>query len=442
MNEKRSNSHALIGVSIVDGLGSPTVHDAVLIVTNGRISEIARRDSYVRRDGVIEHDLQGMWCMPGLIDAHIHLAGGRADMDDQEMGVVVEPMLVKAIRSVYQAQAVLKRGFTSVRDVSWNGLYLKRVFSEGELPGPKVVACGPGLTRTGGHADLHQYAPDYVDTHGVFGIVADGEDGVVLAVRRLLREGADAIKIFASGGDNWPHDRNGDVHYSPEEMRAAVDEAHRQKGTVVMCHAENATAIRMAIEAGVDTIEHGEDLDDDLVSLMATTGTILVPTLQLIVNWHRDFAPPGDGNQTKSRPDAFLYRDHYHRPDVADAERYRDQAIESFQRAQAGGVKIALGSDTVFEPLTPYGEYSALELMALVEHGMTPDQAIVAATSTASEALGMSNIIGSIEVGKQADLLIVRQDPTQGVEVLYDASNIHLTFCDGVLTIVDGNFVW
>src|SRR5690606_41259441 len=125
----------------------------------------------------------------------------------------------------------------------------------------------------------------------VCGSCAVGQEGLVKAVTRLLREGADAIKIFVSDGDPWPHDRNADEHYSAEELRAAIDEAHRQSGTIVLCHAENPTAIRMAIEAGADTIEHGEALDDELIELMLERGTILVPTLELLVNWHRDFMP-------------------------------------------------------------------------------------------------------------------------------------------------------
>jgi imidazolonepropionase-like amidohydrolase len=391
---------------------------------------------------VPEVDLDGHYVMPGLIDAHVHLSGGRARIDDQEMGVIAEPMLMRAVRSVYESQQLLKRGVTTARDVSWNGLYLKRLFFEQGIPGPKVIACGPGLTRTGGHADLHQFTPEYVQRNGVWGILADGRDEVVKTVRFLLREGADAIKIFASGGDNWPHDRNDDVHYSFEELAACVEEAHRQRGTIVMCHAENREAIEMAVDAGCDTIEHGEDIDEALAAKMAAKGTILVPTLQLIVNWYRDFIPIGEASEPKPRPDAFLYRDHYDVRDESHGDHYSAQAVRSFQTARAAGVKIALGSDTVYEPLTRYGEYSALELCALVEYGMTPTEAITAATKVSSEAVGMSHVLGTVEAGKLADLLVLRKDPTQDPRVIYDVANIHQTYCDGKLTVVDGQFVW
>ena len=439
---KVGNSFALLDVTVVDGHPGPPATGHAVVVRDRRIVDVQPMSQYRRDADVQEVNLDGHYVMPGLIDAHVHLAGGRAEITDQEIGVIAEPKLLRAMRSVYEAQQLLKRGFTAVRDVSWNGLYLKRLLFEQTLPGPKVIACGPGLTRTGGHADLFQFTPDYVQEHGVFGLVADGRDEIVKAVRYLLREGADAVKIFASGGDNWPHDRNDDVHYSLDEMRACVEEAHRQTGTLVMCHAENRAAIELAVKAGCDTIEHGEDIDEELAAEMARKGTILVPTLQLIVNWYRDFIPVGAESLSKPRPDAFLYRDLYADRGEEFGHHYSRQAVQSFQTAKAMGVKIALGSDTVYEPLTTYGEYSALELRAMVEYGMTTAEAITAATVVGSQALGMSHVIGSVEAGKLADLLVLRKDPSTDPMVIYDASNIYLTFCDGKLTVEDGVFTW
>lgn len=226
-------------------------------------------------------------------------------MEYQEMEVIAENKLVRAMRSVYEAQAVLKRGFTSVRDISWNGLYLKRIFGDNTLPGPRVIACGPGLSRTGGHADLYQYTEDYVRENGFWSIIADGPEEIRKAVRRVLREGADQVKIWASGGDNWPNDRSCDVHYSMEEIVMCVEEAHRQEGTFVCAHAENRESISMCVDAGVDTIEHGEDLDEELAVRMAKKGVILVPTLALVVNWHKDFVPTGDAAPKRYGPTCF-----------------------------------------------------------------------------------------------------------------------------------------
>ncbi|MGO1538813.1 MAG: amidohydrolase family protein [Leucobacter sp.] len=429
-------------ISVVDGTGGDTLNDAFIEVRGNTVVAIGKMVEYTPVAGAEEVSLPGRYVMPGLIDAHVHLSGGRAEIDDQEIGVVAEPMLLKAMRSVYEAQQLLKRGFTTVRDISWNGLYLKRIFFEQQLPGPKIVACGPGLTRTGGHGDLFQFSPDYVAENPVWGVVADGQEEVRKAVRRNLREGADAIKVWVSGGDNWPHDRIQDVHYSMDELRTCVEEAHRQKGTIVAAHAENREAIDMAVDAGCDTIEHGEEIDRDLAQKMVERGTILVPTLQLIVNWYRDFIPLSGEGRSPVRPEAFLYRDLYDERDESFGEAYGEAAEQSFRTALAAGVKIALGSDTVYEPLTKYGEYSALEFKALVQCGMTVAQAINAATQVSSEAVGMSHMIGTLEEGKLADMLVLRVDPTRDAEVIYDVRNHDRVYCDGKLTVRDGEFVW
>ncbi|WP_449282236.1 amidohydrolase family protein [Leucobacter sp.] len=438
----KQSSFVLCDVGIVDGSGGPARENAYIEVVGSRITAIGDMDGYAAREGVEEIRLPGHYVMPGLIDAHVHLSGGRADMEDQEIGVMAEPMLMKAMRSVYEAQQLLKRGFTTVRDISWNGLYLKRLFFEQQIPGPKVVACGPGLTRTGGHGDLFQFSSEYVEETGVWGIVADGPEEVRKAVRRNLREGADAIKIWVSGGDNWPHDRIGDVHYSMEELRACVEEAHRQKGTIVAAHAENRESIEMAIDAGCDTIEHGEEIDEELARKMVENGTILVPTLELIINWYRDFIPLGDEKREPVRPEAFLYRDLYEERTEAFGEGYSAAAEASFRTALSAGVEIALGSDTVYEPLTKYGEYSAREFKALVQFGMTVPQAIHAATAVSSQAVGMSHVLGTLEPGKLADLLVLRADPTSSAEVVYDVAHHARVYCDGRLTVQDGEFVW
>ena len=435
---------ALLNVSVVTGKGDAPHPDMAVVVKDGVIREVRKMKDYKKEQGVQEVSLEGHYVMPGLIDAHVHLSGVRAGMDDGVTGGLAEPKLLRAMRSVYEAQAILKRGFTSVRDISLNGLYIKRLFYGNRIPGPKVVAAGMGLSRTGGHGDLYQYTNEYVDENGFWAILADGKDEVVKGVRWLLREGADQIKFWACGGDHWANDRAIDVHYSMEEMKAIVEEAHRQKGTKVLCHAETRESIAMALEAGVDTIEHGEDLTEELAERMVRENKILCPTLQLIVNWYRDFVKSDDAEEVMHRPHVFLYRELYtHNIDMEKAVvEARQRSIDSFKLALAKGVKVALGSDTVFEPLTPYGEYSALEFKAMIEFGMTVGQAITAATKNGAEALGMEHVLGTVEPGKLADLLVVRKDPTADENVLYDPSNIFLTFCDGRLTVEDGRFAY
>ncbi len=433
--------YALLHATVIDGLGGAPRDDMAVLVDGGDIVTVAGMREFRAEGDLQQLDCSGHFVLPGLIDAHVHLPGGRGDIEEQELGVLMEPKLVRAIRSVAEAQAVLKRGFTSVRDISWNGLYLKRVFRDGSLPGPRVIACGPGLCRTGGHGDAYQYDEEYVVRNHFWAVLADGPDEIRKWVRRLLREGADEIKIWASGGGNWANDRNCDQHYTFEEITTAVNEAHMQRGTLVLSHAENRDAIRDSVSAGVDTIEHGEDLDEELCREMVRRGTILVPTLELLTTWYTDFMP-ADGAVEHVRPEVFLHRDVDEVLSADAAAGYARAVFDNFRMARELGVKIALGSDSVYSPLTPHGEYSARELRAMVKGGMTPLEAITAATSVGSQALGMAHRIGTIEPGKAADLLIVTKDPTADADVLYDAANIRCIIANGRLAVDEGRLAF
>ena len=433
---------ALVDTTVIDGSGAPPLPHMAVVVDGEDIRTVAPMSAYRRDPEVQEIDAGGLYVLPGLIDAHVHLAGCRAGKEDQELGALMEPPLARAVRSVGEAQALLKRGFTSARDISWNGLYLKRIFREGSLPGPRVIACGPGLCRTGGHGDAYQFDEEFVRRNHFWAVLADGPDEIRKAVRRLLREGADQIKIWASGGDNWANDRNEDQHYSFEEIKMAADEAHMQRGTLCLAHAENRDSIRDCVRAGVDTIEHGEELDEELCEAMADRGVVLVPTLVLLARWFLDFMPTTETPVEHIRPEVFLHRDVDAMPDAEAGRRHAEHIRENFAMARAKGVKIALGSDTVYAPLTPHGEYSARELLIMGEFGMTPLEAIHAATATAAEALGMAHRIGRVEPGKAADLLAVEQDPSVSLDVLYDAANIRWVFSGGRLAVEGGRLAY
>jgi len=275
--------------------------------------------------------------------------------------------------------------------------------------------------------------------------MADGPEEVRKAVRRVLREGADQIKIWVSGGDNWPHERNSDNHYTLEEVRMCVEEARMIRGTLCCAHVENNESLRICIEAGVDTIEHGECLDEECAEAMARKNMILVPTTELLLSWFTEFCPADRAEEIPSkkiRPDAFLQREFENKPDADYGSRFVNRVKDSFNLAREKGVKIALGSDTVYEPLTEYGEYSAREFRSLVKCGLAVPEAIKAATLTAAEALGMSHRIGTVEEGKNADLLIVKKDPTCDADVLYDANNIRMVIQNGRLAVEEGRFAY
>lgn len=433
--------YVLTNITIINGKNNRAKPDMFLKIHDGNIEEIGPMANYVP-SASREVDMIGYYAMPGLIDAHIHLAGGRGCGLWGDTEILCEPKEVRAMRSVYEAQKMLKHGFTTLRDISWNGLYLKRIFHDKVMPGPKVIACGPGLARSGGHCDSPQLPLEFVKKNHFWAILSDGREECIKNVRRVLREGADQIKFWATGGGNWGTDRITDTHYSQEEMNAICEEAHRIAGTMVCAHCETEETIRMALKAGVDTIEHGEELNEKLAEEMSQKGVILVPTLYLLANWYDFVKTPGSDAPKLIRPDAFLYREADTLLTDQEKSRYHKQVIDSFHLALKKGVKIALGSDTVYEPACEYGEQSMQELKELIKQGMSVDQAIKSATEIAAQACGMAHRVGTIEPGKAADLLLFKENPVENIKMLTDKDNIEYVIVDGKLAVEHGKLAW
>jgi len=380
-------------------------------------------------------DCTGLYAYPGLIDAHVHLPGAVGD----EFDTFHINDKIRTIHSVAHSQQLLKYGFTSVRDISWNGLYLKRVFNRGILPGPRIVSCGPGLSRSGGHSDLPELPFDFVKDNHFWGVFADGREEIRKTVRLLIREGADQIKIWASGGGNNDVDKIAEQHYSFEEISMAVEEASFIRGTTVCAHAEENGSIRDCIKAGVRSIEHGEDLDEETADLMIEKGVILVPTINLIANWYRDFMNPDIITPPAVDYGPFFQRDIW---DDSDPEKERERSLASYRLAVEKGVKIAMGSDSVDELVTPYGRYSSSEIISMAEFGMSPAEALLSATSTAAEVIGLGEHTGVLKEGFAADIVLFEKNPLEGLSVLEDSSNIKMVIKDGRLTVEDGRLAY
>ena len=437
-----SNNYILKNISITDGLGNPTAAGKWMQVKNGKIEKIGDMADFSPEEGAEVYDYSGKYIMPGLIDAHLHMAGGRGCGDWGDTEILSEPDAVRSMRSVYEAQKMLKYGFTTVRDISVNSYYLKRVFNDNTFPGPKVIACGRGLARTGGHCDSPQFDLDYVKKHHFWAIISDGVDECRRNVRRVLREGADQVKFWATGGGNWGTDRITDTHYSFEEMKMICDEAHMIKGTLVCAHCETEESIRMAIEAGVDTIEHGEDLTPELAEIMAEKGIVLVPTLYLIANWYDMIETPGVDAPKLIRPDAFLQRDVGQIATDEEKKAYKERVLDSFRIAREKGVIIALGSDTVYEPACPYGEMSLDEFKELVKRGMSVPEAVKASTHNGAIACGMQHRVGAIKEGLEADYLVLDEDPESDVNIIGEPGHIEQVMLDGKTVVVNGQLIW
>lgn len=438
-----SNNYVIKGVTVIDGTGAAPHANKWIHIRDGKIQAIGDMGSAGYDSDADEIDYSGRYIMPGMVEAHVHMAGGRGAGEWGDTEILCEPDTVRAMRSVCEAQKLLKHGFTTVRDISVNSLYLKRVFNDNTFPGPKVVACGRGLARRGGHCDSPQFDLDYVKKHHFWAIIADGEDECRKAVRSQLREGADQIKFWATGGGNWGTDRITDTHYTFREMQVICEEAHMIKGTIVCAHCETEETIRMAIEAGVDTIEHGEELTEELVDMMVEKGIILVPTLYLIANWldlMDEWYP--EGVPKLIRPDPFLQRDVGLETTDEDKVAYKKRVIDGFRMAYEKGVKIALGSDSVYEPSIEYGDFSLVEFRELVKDGMSLNDAISAATINGACACGIERRVGSISVGKEADILVFDLDPTSDVEVIGNHENLKEVILDGRTVCENGNLIW
>lgn len=336
--------------------------------------------------------LPNVTLLPGLIDAHTHLTGD-PNFGYQELGISIPK---EALIGAKNARITLEAGFTTVRNVGAAGytdIALRDAINEGMVPGPRMDASGPPLSITGGHCDNNLLPYEY---HARSDGAADGIEGVQHKVREIIKYGADVIKICATGGVLSKGDDPRASQYTLEEMKAIVADAHRL-GRKVAAHAHGAQGILWASEAGVDSIEHGSYIDDTAIAMMKSKGTYLVPTLYLS-DWMRENAAKiglPEMYATKMRTIIQIARG-------------------NIKKAFDSGVKIAFGTDAA---VYPHG-LNAREFAVYVQLGMTPVQAIQTSTVNAADLLGWSDRIGSIEVGKFADIIAVSGDPTKDITLL------------------------
>src|SRR6185312_13643283 len=393
------SSMLVSGGQVLD-VATGELHENDVLAVDGRILEV-RTD--VRAPGGTDViDAAGLVVMPGLIDAHVHVTAATADLS----AISTWPVSYVTAHAATNLRDMLHRGFTTVRDASGADFGLARAQREGLLAGPRIAFCGKALSQTGGHGDGRGPGQTVMeDTHYCAGLgrIADGVDAVRTAARDELRKGAHHIKVMASGGVASPTDRIDSTQYSDAELVAVVEEA-RAANRYVAAHAYSA-------RAGIRSIEHGNLIDDESVALFREHDAFLVPTLVTYWALKEEGISYGLPESSWEKVDAVL-----------------DAGIRALERAHAGGVKIAYGSDL----LGGMHRHQSREFRIRAQV-QTPADVIKSATLVAAELLNMSGEIGQLLPGTRADLLLLDGDPVADLTVLAEpADHVLAVVQDGV----------
>ena len=399
---------ALVGATLIDGGGGPPLPDAAVLLDGERIAAVGPRGAVVIPPQAEEIDLAGLTLLPGLIDTHDHLADKNYSLLSR--WEIEEPASLAHLKTAKAIEDSLAAGYTTIRDAGGLDAGFKQAIAEGLIQGPRLLTAVSIISPTGGIGDRaapsgHRtaYANDPMRPIGV----ANGPRAVRDIVREMVRVGADVIKFATTGGaSSRPGHGPMDPAFGPDEVKALVDEAAAH-GKLTMCHALGGPGLRMCIEAGVGSVEHGCYLadDPDLLKMMADNNTFFTPTFE-VYEFHSTISAP----HIKARAEALF---HTHR--------------ESLHRAVEAGAKITAGTDAGG---FVHGD-NAREIELMVERGLTPMQAIQTATSWAAECIGLGKEIGTVAKGKQADLLAVAGDPLKNVGVLRDKGAIKLVMKGG-----------
>jgi len=397
--EKRTG---LLCGQLIDGKSERPIKNAGVLIEGDRIVAVGGPEVIPAGTEVI--DLGMATLMPGFIDAHAHPLIQR---DSYQTDHLRWSSAYKALIGLKAVQRELENGWTSLRipgdaDVYYAQFEIRRVIQDGLFVGPRITGAGHYISVTGGGGDANFISPE--QSVIADGLVVDGPDEMRKAVRQEIKNGSDWIKLLVTGafmsvGDNPAH-----VHFSPEELRAAVEEAHRRE-VPVMAHAHAAEGIKQAVRAGVRSIEHGTFMDDEAIDLMVERGVYLVPTIYLGEYFIEEGADSVDTQKM-----------------VELSKKYHVEFVERVRKAIGRGVRVVVGSDFGGYP----GSVNTREFAALVDAEMTPMQAIQAGTRVGAELLKWDDRLGTIEAGKLADLVAVPGDPLHDISALHDVSFVML----------------
>jgi imidazolonepropionase-like amidohydrolase len=402
----KSGTIAIRAAVLIDGKSDQPIPNAVIVVDGGKITAVGSGLAIPTDAEII--DLGDKTVLPGLIDSHTHLLsevdGTSLSLQDDEWLTIVakQSTAERALLGAKLGREDLEAGITTVRDVGNSGVNgdvaLRRAIDRGWVPGPRIVAATRALAPPGGQfGRLTPEAQKLIDQEYV---TLNGPQSARQAVRQALYDGANCIKVIV----------NGPADVTPEEMKAIVEEAHANK-VKVAAHAIGNRAVRIAVEAGVDSVEHAYTVSDDLLKMMAEKHIYLVPTDATL----QEFIDITFGSR-KPSPEELSSVEAEYKPFV-------EQSRDRLRRARSFGVPIAAGSDMYLSlPGKTRGQASLTMIEAYRDDGMTPMEIIRAATSSAADLLGMQDKIGSLEKGKYADIIAVPRDPLKDITALEHAS--------------------
>lgn len=384
-------STVIVADAMVDVVGGKLISKPVITIDDGRISHVQANGGYPTTGDVI--DLRGLTILPGMIDMHAHMTSSSSEHGYKRLA---SSQTRAALRGVKHARKTLMAGVTTVRNLGASGFVdvaLRDAINEGDIIGPRMFVSGPSIGITGGHCDNNLLPVEYkASSDGV----ADGPWEVAKKVRRNIKYGADVIKICATGGVLSKGTKVGVQQYTFDEMQMVVKEAHR-RGLIVAAHAHGTQGVYAAIDAGVDSIEHASFIDDAGIKLAKKNGTYLSMDIYVTEFILDEGAKAGilEESLAKERKTGTLQR-------------------ENFTKAVKAGVNMVMGTDA---GVYPHGD-NLKQLSRMVEFGMTPMQALQAASINAATLLKKENDIGAIKVGAYADIIAVKGNPLSNISLL------------------------
>ncbi|MBQ8161604.1 MAG: amidohydrolase family protein [Clostridia bacterium] len=389
---------------VIDAVSDRPIPDGCVIVEGEKIAYVGPQESAPKTDGATVYTVPDATILPGFIDAHIHLSG---DESVHRSGSSHFDLLLTAVRDL---RDLLDAGVTGVRDMSAFGRPLRDAIEAGNIEGPRIMVGGKVLSMSSGHSDWDpNRSVQENNRDSLISFMMDGPEACYRGVRQQFREGAEFIKICATGGVSSAIDDVNDQEFSEEELKVIIEETHRHN-TYVTAHCTGTAGTLAALKAGIDGVEHGVMLNEECCEIMRARGVPLVTTLSVALGLA----------DMKNLPPHMMRK----------AQGVREAAMHSYQLAHEYGITVALGTDYSNSPNTPFHAIG-MEFHALTRCGYTPMEAIQAGTRNGARLMRREKDLGTVEAGKLADLVMVSGDPLQDIRILGDADNVKLVLKGG-----------